>query len=129
MGKEEVDSIRVVLVDDDCEWLSVLSRLLEKKGFTVVATFTSSRRALGEIVSLYRGGCINLIISDFYMPYGYDGVELFFLLQERGVRVPFLIMSSDMAEDVRTSLLGWGLGASSKDPQLIMDEATRLFDR
>jgi CheY-like chemotaxis protein len=61
---------KIMVVDDDPLVLSTLRRLLEKKGYGVIAF-----KSAAEAVENYRSGSVDLILCDVRMP-GMDGIDL-----------------------------------------------------
>lgn len=86
---------RVLVVDDDSALRRVVSRALERMGHQVTAVESAT-----EALDRLEGGeeIPDIIVSDVLMP-GMNGVELFFHLQERGIRTSFIFMSGAGASD------------------------------
>jgi CheY-like chemotaxis protein len=78
---------RILIVDDDAEFLSVTKEYLELLGYDV--TGTPSPSAALEAAS---HGKFDLIIADYKMP-GRTGLALLEEIRENGVNTPFLLVS------------------------------------
>ncbi|MBL8203902.1 MAG: response regulator [Blastocatellia bacterium] len=101
---QEVQSVDVLLVDDDRTGLMILSRSLERANFSVM-TASSATDAL-ETLNTFRP---EVILADVTMP-GMDGFEFFRKVRAKGlVDVPFIFCSGrDGALD---RILGLRMGA------------------
>lgn len=82
-----IDSIPVLLVDDDRDLLRATSQTLDLAGFSVSAHATA-REALGQIQSDFRG----VVVSDIRMP-GMDGLELFERIKAVDVDIPVVLVT------------------------------------
>ncbi len=96
----------VLVVDDDRSALDILTRLLEKEGFTPVAA-NSGRRAL-EILTTQT---VDVILLDVMMP-EMDGFQVCAELraQEKTREIPVILVTAK--DDMETRLTGMKLGVS-----------------
>ena len=96
----------VLVVDDDRSALDILTRLLEKEGFTPVAA-NSGRRAL-EILGTQT---VDVILLDVMMP-EMDGFQVCGELraQEKTRDIPVILVTAK--DDMETRLTGMKLGVS-----------------
>jgi two-component system chemotaxis response regulator CheY len=95
----------VLIVDDDRTWLSALTRLLEREGFTV-ATATNAGSALKAL----KGTKVDLIVSDLNMP-RMDGLELrdAICADSTHAAIPFIFVSGSLDESNRHAARGLGV--------------------
>ena len=98
---EDRPSARILVVDDDQALRRVLSRTLQRMGHKVTAVDCAP-----EALRLLEEGeeVPDLVISDVLMP-GMNGVELFFRIQEMGIRTSFVFMSGAGASDTPAQAL------------------------
>ena len=83
------DRIRVVLVDDDQDFVSLASTLLESESESLeITTYTDPLAALDRI-DLGETDCI---VSDYRMP-GMDGIELLETVREARPELPFILFT------------------------------------
>ena len=99
----DTKNIRVLLIDDDREFLDLARFLLEREGDIYVVTTASSRDAL-ERLEVESYDCV---ISDFMMP-EVDGVELLKILRAKGSEMPFILLTGKGREDVAVRALNLG---------------------
>ncbi len=93
--------MRILVIDDEKEIVSMLSRFLMKKGFREVSGEHNPERALHAI----RNGEYDLIISDLVME-PYDG---FYMLQEAKNRgIPFIMMTAHASVDSAVKAMKMG---------------------
>lgn len=85
----------VIVVDDDDAVRHSLQFALELEGFQV-RTFGNGEQVLSAD-QIGRGGCL---VIDYYMP-GLDGLALLTKLRAKGVRVPAILISAKLTEEVR----------------------------
>lgn len=77
---------QILVVDDDADFLHLLSLMLRKNVQTYEATGVKDAIKLLETVR------VDAICSDFSMKDG-TGLELLKILRQRDVKIPFLVMS------------------------------------
>jgi DNA-binding response OmpR family regulator len=81
----------ILLVDDEPTITSTIEAILIPQGFRVLVTQSAS-----EALALARTEPVHLIVSDVHMP-GLPGPELLAELNARGISVPVLFISGDLA--------------------------------
>lgn len=79
----------ILIVEDDITFGIILKNWLEKKGFTV-HTVSTTAKAQKRIET---EDTLHLILSDLRLPDG-DGLQLLQWTQQKGVLIPFIIMTS-----------------------------------
>lgn len=94
---------RVLLVDDDPDYLELLSDNLEDKGFDIIA-YTDSAAALSWLLG---GGECDAILMDWYMP-GIPGRTLLNRIREAGITLPVIVLTGTHDEDIEDVALGSG---------------------
>lgn len=87
--KEENKKARLLCVDDDLRFLVLLAEVLEKAGYSVVAT-NDPRKALELAIS----AAFDLAILDYDMP-GMDGAELACRLKQCKCDFPIILFSGN----------------------------------
>jgi len=77
----------VLVVDDDAEVRAFVGRVLGKLGHRVTEASEG-----GEALRLLEASHFDLVLSDVYMV-EMDGMELLVRIQQRGVKVPVVVIS------------------------------------
>ena len=95
----------LLVVDDDLKSRKIISMLLEERGYKI-----SLAKSGAEALSILpRNNPFDLILTDINMP-GMSGIELIETLKERGMAIPFCVVSS--VDDKRVIFRLQGLGCS-----------------
>ncbi len=98
---ENID--RILCVDDDSIFVSLLKELLEKnKGFEV-----KTANSVKESLVLLDENCFDVIVSDYEMPES-DGLEFLSLLKQKGNDTPFILLTGKGREEVVIKALNLG---------------------
>ena len=118
------DGGTVYIVDDDAVVRDSLRLLIETEGLAVV-DFDSADAFLAHCTR----GCRGCVISDIHMP-GISGLELQATLDERGIRLPVIMLTGQA--DVPAAVQSLKAGAfdfieKPFDPQLLLDQVTRAL--
>jgi len=103
---EGLTELRILAVDDEPANLLLLSRMLERAGYTRVETTTFPTSVPERFVDERP----DLVLLDLHMP-GMDGFELMERLApltEAGTQVPFLVLTADATEETRRRALSMG---------------------
>jgi putative two-component system response regulator len=103
---EPLLGLQILAVDDEASNLLLLRRMLERAGYTRVATETDPSRAIQLFVELRPA----LVLLDLLMP-GMDGLELMERLAPvAGGRsgIPFLVLTADATEETKRRALSSG---------------------
>ncbi|NCQ28793.1 MAG: sigma-54-dependent Fis family transcriptional regulator, partial [Armatimonadetes bacterium] len=87
MPKTEAPKLNVLLVDDDADMLSMLSKLLSRRGYAV-ETASSATTALAKL----KKSSFEVVISDVRMP-KMDGVALLEKVKERTPRTAVVLLT------------------------------------
>jgi CheY-like chemotaxis protein len=100
---EELTELRILAVDDEPANLLLLSRMLERAGYTQVETTTEPTRVPERFVAERP----DLMLLDLHMPAmdGFELMERLAPLTEAGTQVPFLVLRAAGAADYLTKPL------------------------
>ena len=79
---------KILIVDDNMDFLRILSSALQKR----FQTYESM--GVADALKILESVTVDAICSDFNMRDG-TGLELLIKLRQKGVKVPFLLMSGD----------------------------------
>ena len=89
---ENQEIVRIVVIDDDSFMLKLMSRMLERLGYTHVAACDCGQQGLQQIVN--QKAAVDLIFLDINMP-GMDGVEFIRRLVECRYRGSVVLVSGE----------------------------------
>ena len=95
---------RILIVEDDITFSTMLKSWLGKKGFDV-STASNISKAKKSIDTQTP----DIILSDLRLP-DEDGTQLLIWMNENGVNIPFIIMTS--YAEIQTAVLAMKLGAN-----------------
>ena len=111
---------RILVVDDNTEYLQVLSNVLSNDFDTIKAT------GVKDALDILQAITVDAICSDYNMKDG-TGLELLEDIRQKGINVPFLLMSGDddYLLEQKAKLCG-GVFCSKVDYDLI--EKIKSFD-
>jgi signal transduction histidine kinase len=98
-------SLRLLLIEDDEDDATLVLRELRRSGYDIVHTRVETRQALERELD---AGSWNVIVSDYALPH-FDGLSAYSLVRERGLDVPFLIVSGKIGEDVAVAAMKAGV--------------------
>lgn len=104
---------RILVVDDNTEYLQVLSNVLSNDFDTIKVT------GVKDALDILQAITVDAICSDFNMKDG-TGLDLLVEIRQKGIPVPFLLMSGDddCLIEQKTKLCG-GVFCSKVDYDLI----------
>jgi two-component system response regulator HydG len=93
------ETVKVLVVDDDCRMVKTICDILKAKGFAAVPAFSGE-----EAVEIVRGERPDCVLMDVKMP-GIDGVEALRMMKEMAPDLPVVLMSAystgDQAEEAK----------------------------
>lgn len=92
---------RILIVDDNIEFLELLSSILKQHFQTYEAT------GVKEAINLLENVTVDAICSDFNMRDG-TGLELLKMLRQQGVEIPFMLMSASDDRYLANKVQSWG---------------------
>jgi two-component system NtrC family response regulator len=78
----------ILIVDDEKNYLLVLSAVLEEEGYEVLATASSL-----EALEIQKASDVDLVLTDMKMP-GMDGIELLEQIKTRDPELPVIMMTA-----------------------------------
>ncbi len=111
-----VSSLNLLLLEDRPEDAELIERELSRSGRTPVIRRVAGRDAF--LAALDRPP--DAVLADFRIP-GFDGLEALRLLRERYPRVPFLLVSGAISDEVAAACMRGGA-----DDYLLKDRLSRL---
>ena len=105
MSQRHFSKARILIIDDELTNIELLRRLLERAGFTRIATTTDSRDAR----TLYVEFRPDLILLDLHMPH-VDGLAVMQELNQiaEATYLPVLMLTGDMSPEARRDALSRG---------------------
>ncbi len=98
--------LRILLVEDSEEDAFLLLRELKKGGLEVVSERVFTPEAMEKAL---EGGKWDIVISDYVMP-GFGGMDALNILLEKGLDIPFILMSGKITEEMAVEALKAGAG-------------------
>src|SRR4051812_12177225 len=96
-------SLKVLVVEDVPEDAELLLRHLNRAGFSPEVVVTDSEEGFVRALA----NPIDIILSDFEMPH-FSGLRALELLQLSGKKIPFIIVSGSIGEDVAVAAMRQG---------------------
>lgn len=112
---------RILLVDDDRRFISLLERVLVQAGHEVSVSYGAAE-ALRLIEQAALGGAFDIVISDMHMP-ATSGEEFFKELRRRSVDTPVVMLTSDDSSVLEAAMLRRGVSAfidKTRDPEIVL---------
>jgi len=103
MKNQDLQTLRILVVDDEPANLSVLSRMLGAAGYREVRTLSDSREAM-EVFREFRP---DLLLLDLRMPH-LDGFEILAMVKDAMAPdeyLPILVLTGDLGQDVKQRAL------------------------
>ena len=109
--------LRLLLVEDSEEDASLLIREILRNGFDLISERVETPEAM---LAALEGAPPDLVISDYVMP-RFSGLAALKLIQEKGLDLPFIIVSGKIGEDLAVE----AMKAGAHD-YLLKDNLSRL---
>jgi signal transduction histidine kinase len=97
--------LRLLLVEDSEDDATLLLRELRRSGYDVSYARVETREGLERELGAGRW---DVIIADYALPH-FDGLSAFSAVRQRGLDVPFLIVSGTIGEDVAVAAMKAGV--------------------
>lgn len=104
-GATKPTPLRVLLYEDCAEDIELILRALKAGGFQAVA---DTAVALEEILERARAVQYDVILSDYRMPRA-NGMECIAALKDRGIDVPFILVTGSLGEEKAVECLKEGV--------------------
>lgn len=104
MVSEDKGIIRVVLIDDEEDFLELAERFLEKDESKIDLTMF---RSAPDALDLIKEGNFDAVVSDYKMP-RMNGIELLKELRKDGNDIPFILLTGKGKEEVAMEALNEG---------------------
>ena len=112
----------VLIVDDEESVISILKKMLDRLGYTVLAA-RSGKEAV-DVYNIHKHA-INLVILDLVMP-GFDGDETYNQLKEIDENVNVLLSSGYDINNQITKILDRGCNGYIQKPFTIIDFSIKI---
>ncbi len=121
------EQTKVLLVDDDVEFLKSAKQCLKLQGNFDIESASSVNEALEKMTKNNP----DAIVCDIQMPIT-DGLEFLKTLRENGNNVPFIVFT--VTEDKQKALKAFNLGANgfvgkSGDPETVFSTLQRCIEK
>lgn len=120
VGKERVDPLRVLCIDDDSHVLHSVREVLRADGHTVQAEEDGASGIAAFMAALDGADPFDLVVTDLGMP-GMDGRDVARRIKERAPGTPVILLT------------GWGEGMSADETRppnvdLVLSKPARIGD-
>jgi signal transduction histidine kinase len=109
--------LRILLVEDSEEDAELLLLELRRGGYEPVAQRVDSGETMAAALEKQ---CWDLVISDYVMP-GFGGLQALALFHQRGLDLPFIVVSGHIGEEIAVAAMQAGA-----DDYLMKDRLARL---
>src|SRR5258705_12135376 len=96
--------LRVLLIEDSEDDALLLLRQLKRAGYDIVHQCVESAE---DVKAALDRELWDIVISDFAMP-AFSGLDALRIVQERGVDIPFLLVSGQIGEDMAVAAMKAG---------------------
>ncbi|MDD2942781.1 MAG: response regulator [bacterium] len=119
---------RILLVDDDRRFASLLERVLGDAGHEVTISY-SAAEALHLLEQAGPDRPFEVVLSDMHMPMT-NGEEFFLELRRRHVDIPVIVLTSDDSPELEASMVKKGVSAfidKSRDPEVVLAWCTNII--
>ena len=120
LNRIQKGQIRLILVDDDQDVLTIIKSCLEMHGFQGIGLSQSAKEAMKKI----KSGNFDVIVSDHKMPQ-LDGLSFLKELKKNGCSNPFILFTGETDEEISSQALRLGaFDCLSKhgDPETVYGE-------
>ena len=115
--KSNGQSLRILLVEDSEDDAELLLVELRRGGYAPVARRVAGADEMGTALDEEQ---FDVVISDYVMP-GFGGLEALALFRERGLQIPFIVVSGHIGEEMAVAAMKAGA-----DDYLMKDRLARL---
>lgn len=97
--------IKVLLLEDSAADADLIVRQLNKSGIRFQPRIVETRKAFEESLDAFSP---DIILSDYSLP-AFDAVSAFHLMRDKGMRIPFIIVSGIVGEENAVTLIKDGV--------------------
>jgi len=97
-------ALRLLLIEDSEDDALLLLRALRKGGYDMIVERVDTPEGVRGALDRHQW---DLVISDYVIP-GFGGLEALKLVQEKGLDVPFIIVSGQIGEDAAVAAMKAG---------------------
>jgi len=115
--KSNGQPIRILLVEDSEDDAELLLLELRRGGYAPVARRVASA---DEMRTALQEEQFDLVVCDYVMP-GFGGLEALALFREKGLQIPFIVVSGHIGEEMAVAAMKAGA-----DDYLMKDRLARL---
>lgn len=116
-----MEEIKVLLVDDERDFLEVVKEFLGRKGRINLDIVASAEEAL----NLVENGGYDAVVADYKMP-GMNGLELLENLRVEGNDIPFIILTGRGSEETAMNALNKGANRYHRKVENIRTQFNKL---
>src|SRR5258706_5634415 len=95
-GEHLDQEVRILLIDDSAADAELCQRVLRRSDLKFKSQWVDSRESFERALEAFNP---HLILSDFSMPMGFDGLAALDITRARSVEVPFVFVSGTIGED------------------------------
>ncbi len=114
----------ILCVDDNDQYLSIRKVLLETRGYRVIACNNGA-----QALEAFRGGGIDLVLSDLVMPGGIDGAQLIDQIKTLSPHTPAILFSGRVKIYEHDSLADVFLSKGMYEPADLLERIRLLLVR
>ncbi len=104
---------RILLVEDDQLLLKSLQKFLALIGYEVVGV-----ESVEAAIATFEGQTFDLLITDYHLT-GLTGLDLARTLRTSGIRLPIILISAFVTDDVRASAKEFGIDSVLAKPMVL----------
>ena len=90
------DHVRILLIDDSATDAELCQRVLRRSDLKFTSQWVDTRESFERALEAFNP---DLILSDFSMPMGFDGLAALDIARARSAEVPFVFVSGTIGED------------------------------
>ncbi|OGF98404.1 MAG: hypothetical protein A3F83_11275 [Candidatus Glassbacteria bacterium RIFCSPLOWO2_12_FULL_58_11] len=122
-GTAEGKKVKIILIDDDREFLEMLSHSIERSGFSCQAV-SDSRQAVEKISAEF----FDIVVTDMFMP-GLFGLQIIDMIRESSPRSSIIVVTGSKEGNLEQCALEHGADVFLKKPLSLfsfLDTLSRL---
>ena len=109
--------LRVLLLEDDPDHAKLWMLALERGGYSVTGDVVATRAEFSQCLDTKE---YDIILSDYQLP-GWTGLKALELVKERGLEIPFILVTGEASEKTALEVIDRGA-----DDYLFKDQLNRL---